>query len=90
VVVTCGAEGADLYRPPVPVHHQDAFSVAVVDTTGAGDAFSGTLAWALLDGRSIEESVRAAAAAGALATRGLGARSTLATERELDELARGR
>jgi ribokinase len=83
LVVTRGARGADLFRRDGSVHHQDAFSVEAVDTTGAGDAFIGTLAWGLADGRSIEEAI-ALAAANALATRALGARSSLPDRDEVE------
>ena len=55
----------------------------MVDTTGAGDAFNGALAWALADGLPIEDALRLAAAAGALATRAVGARSALPTAPEV-------
>ena len=43
------------------------FSVKVVDTTSAGDAFHGALAVALSEGKQLEDAVRFGAAAGALA-----------------------
>lgn len=89
VVVTRGARGADLFRSDGSVHHQDGFPVEAVDTTGAGDAFNGALAWALADGREIEQAVALAAAAGALATRALGARASLAGRDEVERLASG-
>jgi ribokinase len=87
VVVTRGGQGADLLVAGEPVHHQPAFPIEVVDTTGAGDAFTGTLGWALAGGRTLQEAVRLAAAGGALATRRLGARSAMATRAELEALA---
>jgi ribokinase len=86
VVVTLGAGGAEAHRAGTDVHRQPAFAVDVVDTTGAGDAFSATLAWAIADGRGLGEAVRLAAGAGALATRGVGARASLATREELEAL----
>jgi ribokinase len=83
VVVTGGAAGVDLYRPGVPAHHQEAFPVGVVDTTGAGDAFSAALTWAMAEGRRLEDAVRLAAGAGALATRQVGARASLPDRAEL-------
>jgi ribokinase len=91
VVVTRGAQGADLYRPDQPVLHQPPFTVSVLDTTGAGDAFSAALAWALARGQSLEEAVRVAAAVGALSTRAVGARASLPDRRTLERfLATGR
>ena len=87
VIVTRGAQGADLFRPGEPVFHQTAFPISVVDTTGAGDAFTATLAWAISEGYPLENSVRLAAAGGALATTRLGARSGLASRPEVESLA---
>jgi ribokinase len=83
VVVTLGARGAEIRRRGASAVRQAAFPVDVVDTTGAGDAFSATIAWALADGKPLEDAVRFAAAAGALATRAVGARASLPG---LDEL----
>lgn len=88
VAVTLGAGGVDLYRPDRAVHHQDAFAVGVRDTTGAGDAFSATIAWAMAEGRDLKDAVAMAAAAGALATREVGARASLASRVELERFIR--
>jgi ribokinase len=90
VVVTRGAAGADLYRPGVPPHHQEAFHVEVLDTTGSGDAFIAGLAWALAEGGGLENAVRVAAAAGALAARQVGARASLPDRAELERFAGSR
>jgi ribokinase len=63
--------------------------VEVVDTTGAGDAFSAGLAWALAAGLELEQALPRAAAAGALATRALGARAGLAGADEVRALLAG-
>jgi ribokinase len=84
VVVTLGADGAEVHRTGYDVHRQSPFEVEVRDTTGAGDAFSGTLAWALADGRDLGDAVRLAAGAGALAVRAVGARASLASRGELE------
>jgi ribokinase len=86
VVVTRGAQGADLHRLEEPLHHQPAFPVDVVDTTGAGDAFCAALAGALAEGRDLEDAVRRGAAAGALACRDIGARTALPTRAEVERL----
>lgn len=67
VVVTCGADGAivddDGRRTRVPAPRVE----HVVDTTGAGDAFTAALAVALAEGADLVDAARFAAAAGAWA-----------------------
>jgi ribokinase len=78
VVVTLGADGADLVFPSGR-RHQEPFAVEPVDTTGAGDAFCGAFAARLAAGEPIEQAVEWAAAAGALATTAFGAVPSLPT-----------
>jgi ribokinase len=74
VVLTCGAAGAVLVDGD-GVAGVPAVDVDVVDTTGAGDSFVGTLAAALAQGNPLREGVyRAVRAAGETVTR-RGARS---------------
>jgi len=86
VVLTRGEEGALIVRPDgeleIPSNPVD-----VVDSTGAGDAFSGTLATSLAAGLSLEAAVRRAAAAGALACTKLGVVPSLASAAKIDALA---
>ncbi len=72
VVVTRGAGGVDLVTH-ADVVHLEAFNVDPVDTTGAGDAFCGSLAARLAAGDELVDAVRWATAAGALATTVAGA-----------------
>jgi len=65
-----------------------AFSVSVTDTTGAGDAFHGTFALMLAEGRTSAQSARLAAAAAALKCRRLGSRAGLPTRAELEAFER--
>ncbi len=67
VVVTRGAAGVDVHLGS-SLLHVPPFQVDVVDTTGAGDAFCGSLAARLAAGVTLADAVRWAAAAGALAT----------------------
>ena len=58
-------------------------SAQVVDTTGAGDAFCGTLAAALAEGESLGEAARLASAAGSLAVRSRGAAASYAGREDI-------
>jgi ribokinase len=84
-VVTVGARGAwyaeGKRRLFLPAHRVDA-----VDTTGAGDAFCGTLAAGLAAGRSMPDALLRASAAGALATTRPGTASSLPTALAVDDL----
>lgn len=67
VIVTRGAAGADVITADGHVH-LDPHPVEPVDTTGAGDAFCGSLCARLAAGDELAAAVRWAAVAGALAT----------------------
>jgi ribokinase len=85
VVLKLGARGAMIITAEqtaiIP-----SFPVDVVDTTGAGDAFSGTLSVAIGEGCSLEEAVWRANAAGALTVTRLGTMSAMPTRQEVDAL----
>jgi ribokinase len=73
VAVTQGARGAVLYEDGREIARAAAPVVEVVDTTGAGDAFTAALTVSLLEGRPRQEALERACAAGAEATTRLGA-----------------
>ena len=81
VVTTLGAEGAELWTAAGPRRY-DAYTVEVRHTVGAGDAFAGGLALRLAENAPLEDALELALAAGALATRGLGAQASLAGREE--------
>jgi ribokinase len=60
------------------------FPVEAVDTTAAGDAFSGYLGAALAEGATLDEAVVRAAAAGALAVTVRGASPSLPARERVD------
>ena len=65
VIVTLGGEGADWYGRDG--HHRfDAIPVTPVDTTGAGDTFTGYVIAGLDQGMSMSQAIRQATKAGAL------------------------
>jgi sulfofructose kinase len=86
--VTLGGEGY-AWRERGNGGHVPAFSVSVTDTTGAGDAFHGTFALLLAEGRTAAESALSAAAAAALKCTRLGARAGLPSRAELQAFERG-
>jgi ribokinase len=82
VVVTKGAEGAYFTDATGAQHHQPAFPVKPVDTTGAGDTFNGALGafWDL----GLAEAVRRGCAAGALSVTKRGAQDSIPTLADLN------
>ena len=84
-IVTRGGEGA-IWATAEDSGHVEAFSVSPVDTVAAGDGFCGGLVTALAEGLDINEALRWAAGAGALATTRPGAVPSLPTRAELDTL----
>jgi len=85
VIVTLGERGA-LLRDATTVRHFPAYSVQAIDSTAAGDAFNGALACSLAEGRSLEDAIVFANAAGALATTKRGAQESLPMRTEIDGL----
>lgn len=88
VAVTLGSEGALLADGDRRVHFPRR-PVDVVDATGAGDTFSGVLAAWIADGRSLDESVRAANVAAALSVTQPGARGGMPTHQQIEAGLRG-
>lgn len=78
VLVTLGADGV-LVVDERGSRTVAAYRVRAVDTTGAGDAFSGALAASLAAGRSLDDAVPRAIAAGALSVTVPGARDGMPT-----------
>jgi ribokinase len=85
VVVTLGAAGALIVAKDIE-SSVSGFSVSTIDTTAAGDAFSGYLAVSLSEGLDVTRAVRRACAAGALAATVSGARPALPFHDQLDQL----
>jgi ribokinase len=85
VVMTLGPRGLFLKNKTEEIW-MDAYRVKVVDTTAAGDAFMGGLACGLAEGSPIQEVLRMANGAGALATTKLGAQPSLPFRRDLKRL----
>ncbi len=85
VIVTLGEAGALAWHAG-RVTRVPGFTVEVVDTTAAGDAFNGALAVAVAEGRPLEDALRFANAAGALACTRRGAQPSLPTRADVERL----
>lgn len=83
VVVTLGAQGA-LVCTADAVTHVPALPTAVVDTTGAGDAFCGGLADGLARGLAIEAAATWASRVASTAVSRRGAQAAMPTRAELE------
>ncbi len=85
VVLTLGQQGVLTYTQTQNTH-LPAIAVDVVDTTGAGDAFSGALATALAEDKPLIEAVMFANAAGAAAVTTLGATPSMPKREKIEEI----
>jgi len=83
VVITLGRRGS-FFKNRSQEFWMKAFKVKAVDTTAAGDAFLGAFACGLSDEKPIQEALRFANAAGALATTRLGAQPSLPFRKEVE------
>lgn len=86
VVMTRGARGALVARGGEIVEEVQPYAVTPVDTTGAGDTFTGVLVARLAAGASEPEALRAAAVAAAIATTRAGASTSMPTWDEVEPL----
>ncbi|MFZ3590030.1 ribokinase [Bacillus sp. DJP31] len=80
-IVTKGNKGVSFFEKfftEVP-----AYTVEVVDSTGAGDSFNGALAVALGEGKMLQEAILFANAVGALSVTKLGAQTGMPTKEEV-------
>jgi ribokinase len=89
VIVTLGANGA-LCVGADGERHVAAVKVATVDTTGAGDAFIGSLACFLASGKEEAEAIAQANLYAALSTTGPGTQKSFVTKERFDEEWEGR
>jgi ribokinase len=85
VVVTLGASGCLAVTPDETIR-QAAFKVTPVDTTGAGDTFTGVLATRLSEGNGLAEALRAATAAAAISCTRPTAQGGMPARDEIEQL----
>jgi len=84
VLITLGKEGALLVDESGARRFPGVVVTEVVDTTGAGDCFTGALAVALAEGQGIERAVKFASAAAAISVTRAGAQPSLPYRNEVD------
>ncbi len=87
-IVTLGESGAVVAADDI-AERLPAPRVAVVDSTGAGDAFCGAFAARLAAGREILTAARAGVVAGSLAVTKAGAQPSMPRREEIDALSAG-
>ena len=89
LIVTLGEKGSLLVNAS---GHQrfEAIKVEAVDTTAAGDSFTGALAFALDQGQSIEEAIALATNVAAISVTKKGAQSSLPSLAEVKAFMKGR
>lgn len=82
VLITLGSKGVYFSEQGKQGEIIAGFRVKAVDTTAAGDTFNGGLVTALLDGKSMAESIRFAHAAAAVSVTRMGAQTAIPTRQE--------
>lgn len=84
VIITMGSQGSFLCTDDkvamIPTRR-----IAAVDTTAAGDAFNGALAYSVAKGEALDEAVHFANLAGALSATKMGAQPSMPTSDELQK-----
>ncbi|MEJ5376887.1 MAG: ribokinase [bacterium] len=89
VILTLGQRGVLCFREGEAIFFPS-HEVKAVDTTGCGDAFNGALACALAEGKGVDEAVRFAVAAGALAATVKGAQDSMPSREKIIRLMKER
>ena len=84
VIITLGENGS-LFCNSEYSQHYNSPQVTAVDTTAAGDVFSGALAVAITHGKSFNESIPFASKAAAISVSRMGAQTSIPTLREMNE-----
>ncbi|MFN8254363.1 MAG: ribokinase [Bacteroidales bacterium] len=84
VIITLGINGSFILDGD-KIMKVPAFKVEAIDTTAAGDIYCGSLAVALVEGKSFSESVRFASAAAAISVTRMGAQPSAPGRKEIDD-----
>jgi ribokinase len=84
VIITLGINGSFVLTKDFS-GYVPAYKVNAVDATAAGDVYCGSLATALMEGKTLKDAVRFSSAAAALCVTKLGAQPSAATRDEIDD-----
>ena len=84
ILLTFGEEGS-VFLKNGELHRQPAFKVSVVDTTAAGDTFTGYFVAGLCDELEIKENLKRASVAAGIAVSRKGASSSIPTYEEVEQ-----
>ena len=84
IVLTLGSRGA-CYYDGCEKAFQDIFKVKAVDTTAAGDTFTGYFVAGMIEGKSVQECLRQAALASSIAVSRAGAAPSIPSKEEVEE-----
>lgn len=87
VLITMGSKGSVAYRvldSKVETARQEVFPVRAVDTTAAGDTYTGFFIGGLLQGRPLQECMKRASMAAALGVTRPGAAASIPTQAEVE------
>jgi ribokinase len=83
VILTLGERGSLLVQADGATHHVPTPAVRAVDTTGAGDAYVGSLAYFLAAGKPLTDAMARASVIAATSVQSLGTQSSFPTAAEL-------
>jgi ribokinase len=86
-IVTLGSKGAVYISPEGQVHYAEAPKVSAVDTTGAGDSFVGSFAYALASGRDPIDAMKFGISIASLSVTRKGAQSSYPDQTEIATLS---
>ena len=89
VVITLGSNGSFIATADFS-QYVPSYKVKAVDTTAAGDVYCGSLAVALVEGKTLTEAVRFAGAAAAISVTRLGAQPSAPNRKEIEDFMVGR
>ncbi len=82
IVLTLGGDGA-VYQDETGIYRQGIFKVRAVDTTAAGDTFTGYFISSIIDGMPVQEGLEMAAKASAIAVSRPGATASIPLREEV-------